>query len=230
MTRYVALLALLACNNDKDPEPFTPDTTETQEDTDIVDTAEDTDIPPPPRDSGLAFVAELVGYATVDQASGAVSGWEATAFSWIKDEVKGKPKCVVFSELNDWPNDPERDISDPLRDQHPLCADCAFAFTASFGPQEDARALPWAEVQPPEPTGDGAQLSCENLRMFEVLSELRTDPFHLGYGYKPNQDDPSTGAWMIWVQNDSTWAPYNYNATLSGGVFQWTETLFTYTY
>lgn len=233
------ILLVTACTGKETPEPFTPDTDEP--DTEVPD---DTGGPPPTptpntEDTGTTFVADLVGRATVNVGDGTIAGSQGIAFSWVDaDGVKGNPKCVQYSRFTDWASDEERDQQDPLRDKHPLCPDCTFSFTLSFRGQLEKAWLPWLPAPDGyDPDGPGPMLSCDTLRTWEVepgfvlLGEPDPDlESFIGYGFKPSEDDPTKGAWMVWSQNEAIWAPYNYTATLDGGVFEWGRMLGTYYY
>lgn len=234
------VLLLTACSGKETPEPFTPDTTEV--DTEVEeDTAVPTPTPtPPPGDTGTTFVAEVVGRATVNVAEATISGSQGVAFSWVDgDGNKGaRPRCVQYSRFTDWANDEERDQQDPLRDKHPLCPGCTFSFTLSLRGQLEKPWLPW-EAAPDgyDPDGPAPKLSCDVLRTWEVMPGfvLLGEPdedleSYIGYGFKPSEDDPTVGAWMVWAQNEAIWAPYNYTATLQDGVFEWGRMLGTYYY
>ncbi len=238
---FALIMATSACNDKDDKDVFVPP--EVVPDDTAVEVDTEVDTPTPVRETGIRFVVTTQGRATVN-ADIEVEGYEATIFQWEdRDGNLSQPKCVFYTEMVDWGSDPARIQNDPLRDRLEDCPGCAFAFTASFGAQAAAGRVPWdadftaADVDtdlyanPDDSDTDlnvdtsGRWLSCANLVGVGVLPapDLSNSRW-LGYGYKPSDADPMQGAWMIWVQNESSWAPYagfGIDATFSGGVLEW---------
>ena len=76
------------------------------------------------------------------------------------------------------------------------------------------------------PTSTEGQLGAAG-RLLEVANVIAPGgspvPF-FGYGFDPSMDDPTVGAWMVWVvAAGGVWAAYDYYSTFEpvSGDFRW---------